>query len=156
MIVGISLSKVLLIASEIVQLSIDVGLSLRDYFEKFQSPTDGSPSLHLGYRFLALSKLKNRVAPPANTTWMFLFIHQLVYMITAIKYPAALGVDGKSKLQIERAVGNDLVALCKAKFRKEISKSQLKAFKVHSILFFLIYVVEKLHLLPPFILIDCI
>ena len=101
-------------------------------------PMDGSPSLHLGYRFLALSKLQNRVAPPANTTWMFLFIHQLVYMVTAIKYPAALGVDGKSKLQIERAVGNDLVALCKAKFRREISKSQLKAFKVHLILFLFI------------------
>jgi hypothetical protein len=139
-IVGITLYKYLLIVSEIVQLSIDVGLSLQDYFEKFHSPitpTDGFPSSHLGYRFLALSKLQNRVVPLANTTWMFLFIDQSVYMVMAIKCPAALGVDGKSELQIKRAVGNDLIALYKVKFPKKISKSQRKAFKVHLILFLL-------------------
>ena len=58
-------------------------------------------------------------------------------MITVIKYPAALDIPDKSKLQIEKVVENDLVAFCKTKFRKEISKSQLKAFKIHLILFFL-------------------
>jgi hypothetical protein len=119
--------------SDISLLTKEVGVTLKQFMHDFKTPdNDGSPVLNLGYRFFALSKFQDEIiSPPTNMTWMFLFIHQLVYMQTAIKYPAACGLDGKSKQQIQTLVNIDLKALCKAKLRKEISREVLKGYKVY-------------------------
>ena len=62
--------------------------------------------------------------------WLFLFLHQLVYEITAIEYPNECGMTGKRAQQIKIQVNQDLCTLSRAKFQDEITKDQLKNYKV--------------------------
>jgi hypothetical protein len=90
-----------------------------------------SPGLHLGYRFLTIAKHYGTTIKPAeNMAWLFLFLHQLIYEVTAIEYPTQCGMAGKSKQQIKTHVNQDLEALSNTKFPTELSKTQLKNNKV--------------------------
>jgi len=122
---------------EIRDVTAAYGQSLRTFVDKFQAAHAGtlinssSPSIHLGYRFLAIAKYRRQAVDPAeNMAWLFLFLHQLVYEVTAIEYPSQCGMAGKSKQQIQTRVNHDLEALSNTKFPTELNKDQRKNNKV--------------------------
>jgi hypothetical protein len=119
---------------EVNEVTVAHSQSLRSFVEKFQNThviNASSPGLHLGYRFLAIAKhCRTALEPAENMAWLFLFLHQLVYEVTAVEYPTQCGMAGKSKQQIKTRVNQDLEALSKNKFPTELSKEQLKNNKV--------------------------
>jgi hypothetical protein len=122
---------------EIGKVTVAYGQSLRSFVDKFQATHVGtlikasSPGLHLGYRFLAIAKHRRTTIEPAeNMAWLFLYLHQLMYEVTAVEYPSQCGMAGKSKQQIKTRVNQDLEALSSSKFPAKLSKEQLKNNKV--------------------------
>jgi hypothetical protein len=101
--------------------------TLNSFIIEFKFPDKSSPTsvvgtqsraTHLVYRFLGLFKFRSAVVDvPENTTWLFLYLHQLMYEKTAIAYPTESGIHGQTKQQIQRAVNRDINGLCNAKFR---------------------------------------
>jgi hypothetical protein len=113
------------------------GRTLQSFVEEFGADHSGSlihahsPSIHLGYRFLALAKYRaTTVVPAENMAWLFLFLHQLIYETTAIQYPSQCGMAGKSSQQIQTQVNQDLASLSRAKFGKDLSRNDRKNNKV--------------------------
>jgi len=118
------------------------GQTFRSFVEEFGADHNGSlihahsPGVHLCYRFLALSKYRaTAVAPAENMAWLFLFLHQLVYETTAIQYPSQCGMTGKTPQQIQARVNQDLAALSRAKFGKDLSRNDRKNNKVRCLEF---------------------
>jgi hypothetical protein len=130
----VSLLSWLISNREVSKFTVAYGQSLRSFVDKFQVThviNASSPGLHLGYRFLAIARHRHTALEPAeNTAWLFLFLHQLVYEVTAVEYPNRCGMAGKSKQQIKIRVNQDLEALSNYKFPTEFSKEQLKNNKV--------------------------
>jgi hypothetical protein len=57
-----------------------------------------------------------------------------MYQSTALIYPAECGVPRKPKQEIKRNVNEDLTALILAKTKETVSRDQLKAMKVRSLI----------------------
>jgi hypothetical protein len=130
----VSLLSWLISNRDVSKVASAYGQSLRSVVDNFQTShicNASSPGLHLGYRFLAIAKHRRTALEPAeNMAWLFLFLHQLVYEVTAIEYPSQCGMTGKTKQQIKTRVNQDLEALSNNKFPTELSKEQLKNNKV--------------------------
>jgi hypothetical protein len=81
--------------------------------------------------FLAISKHRGtHLAAAENCSWLFLYLHQLFYEITAIAYPSECGMPGKKAQPIQTRVNRDLAALSKAKFGRELPRNDAKNNKV--------------------------
>ena len=77
-------------------------------------------------------KKTQSTTPPKNMAWLFLFLHQLVYMERAVLYPSECRrMPGKSDQQIRTKVNQDIAALCRAKFQKVVKLSGHKNYKVY-------------------------
>jgi hypothetical protein len=130
----VSLLSWLISNREVSKVASAYGQSLRSVVDNFQTShvcNASSPGLHLGYRFLAIAKHRRTALEPAeNMAWLFLFLHQLVYEVTAVEYPTQCGMAGEMKQQIKTHVNQDLEALSNNKFPTELSKEQLKNNKV--------------------------
>jgi len=128
--------------SEIQQMTAAYGQTLQSFVAEFGADHDGSlikaqsSGVHLGYRFLAFAKYRaTTVAPAENMAWLFLFLHQLVYETTAIQYPSECGMTGMKRQPIQTRVNQDLVALSRAKFGKDLCRDDRKNNKVRSLEF---------------------
>ena len=89
-----------------------------------------SPSHHLSFRLLALQHLQSVLTPPVNLSWMFLFIHQVVYEEVAIKYPRQCRVGNVAPQTIRQMVNADLLRLLEIKTGEKPSATQLRGYKV--------------------------
>jgi hypothetical protein len=96
-------------------LSDNIGYSLGQFIQKgIPREMTASPVVHLGYRFIALSGFQGTFNPPINMSWAFLFIHQVIFEMVALKYPDVCA-SGKKMQTIQMDVNNDLKALLTAK-----------------------------------------
>jgi hypothetical protein len=122
---------------EITEVTAAIGQSLASFIMQVTAPTTPNtkniPACLLAYRFVGLARFRrDGLCPPENMAWLFLFLHQLVYEKTALKFPTEAGLAGKSKQQIQTRVNNDIKALSDAKFGKDtLSKNDRSNNKVH-------------------------
>jgi len=114
------------------EISQAVGKSFEAFLTQFTAVLQpDSPVAHMVYRWVGLARFSGSVInPPENIAWLFLYLHQLIYENTALKYAAECGLPGKTSQQIRTLVNIDLEALSDEKFSARLSPNNLKNNKV--------------------------